>query len=204
MKSALKKKKKNSILSNRKKQKGKIGLLSIIVIFIASLAYILFSNIVLKNNSSNIFRNEPELLAAGKPIPAIAFPIILEAEHMSYQASPDGIQNISDTTASGASGKMLSINSTIVSSVTTETTISKIILTAKGMSCHGWPNAIVRIGETEVFNKKITSSSWNDFSTNFTLQPGSYNLSISYTNDYSSSSGSGCNRDLVIDKITLQ
>lgn len=53
-------------------------------------------------------------------------------------------------------------------------------------------------------DKKVTSSKWNDFAANLALQPGLHSVEVSYTNDFESTAGQACNRNVAVDKVTLQ
>ncbi|MBA3724743.1 MAG: hypothetical protein H0W89_07745 [Candidatus Levybacteria bacterium] len=182
--------------------KGKVGLLFLLIVSVGFLAYFFAAHAFPKSEDA-LLSSETETYAAGKPVINAVF-FSVEAEDMSYLSVPEGIQLINDTEASGGLAKMLLINTTIVTTVRTEASTSKIVLRAKGNNCHGWPNAVVTVGGAKVMDKNITSSLWKDFSANIALQPGSHSIAITYNNDFESNAGQTCNRNLMIDKVSLQ
>lgn len=182
--------------------KGKVGLLFLFVVSIGFLVYFFAAHAFPKNENS-LISSETESYAAGKAINT-AIAATVEAENMSYLNAPDGIQTFTDAEASGGSGKLLSISNTIVSTINTEASTSKLVVRAKGDNCQGWPNIVVKVGGAVVMDKKIASGKWNDFSANIALQPGSHGIELSYTNDYETVSGKGCNRNVMVDRISLQ
>lgn len=192
-------KKKRSEQVSNKYNKGKIGLLFVFGVTVGFFAYFVLSHVLPKDESSS-FQPEAETYASGKPT-TLTNPVILEAESMSYLSAPEGIQVFDDALASGGSGKMLTISTNILSSVTFDNSVSKITVRAKGTNCSGWPNVNLALNGVTVMSKKITSERWSDFSTRVNILPGSYNIQLTYANDYQAR---GCNRDVMVDKITFE
>lgn len=182
--------------------KGKVGLLFLFVVSIGFLVYFFASHAFPKNEDA-LLTSDTSSYAAGKAVNT-ALPFSVEAEDMSYLSTPEGIQLIDDVDASGGSAKKLLINTTIVTTITTEASTSKVVIRAKGDNCRGWPNAFVTVGGAKVMDKNIPSNAWKDFSANIALQPGSHSIAITYSNDFEANSGQACNRNLMIDKVSLQ
>ena len=194
------KKTRNKKTLRSKNNSRKLISLTFFVTAIGVLLYIVITQYITRTTP---ITGDTESYAAGKNTTS-SDPLLIEAEDMSYLSSPDGIQIIDDPTASSGKAKLLSINNAILTSVTTSSTVNTILVSAKGKSCHGGPNMIVNIGGMNVFDKKVSSSSWNDYSARVNVSPGTHTLTITFTNDFSSNSGPGCNRDLLIDKISFQ
>jgi hypothetical protein len=181
------------------KDNGKVGLLFIFGVTVGFFAYFVISHSLPKDQSSS-FQPEPESFAAGKNT-TLSNAITVEAENMSYLSVPDGIQDVSDVDASGGRGKIMALNNNIVTSVNISSPASKLTLRAKGINCQGWPNATVSLNGVNVLDKKISASQWHDFSERVSLQPGTYNVTIMFANDYSNQR---CDRNLTIDKLVFQ
>lgn len=194
---ARKKSHKTKPTSFKVSKKGVIKIVSVLLIA-AVLAWFFVITRLLPDQS-------PEVPSYAAPKSGNSTPqVILEAENFSTYSLSGGLQIYDDSSASGGKGMMFSINTTANGSIAFENNVSKITVTAKSDRCHGGPTLVVKIGDTEVINRKVTASSWGDYSTNLELSPGSHNISITFMNDYSTTSGQGCDRTLFVDKISFQ
>jgi hypothetical protein len=183
--------------SNRLSLRGAVHILSLVIIVSVVLIYWVFTRVLPDLGPE-------ETSFAAPPISSSTTPVVLEAEQMSTFSYSGGLQIFNDTSASGGQGMMFSINTRADGAVSIPETTSKLTITAKSDRCHGGPTMVVLVGDREVINKKVTSASWSDYTARINLPPGSHNVSISLLNDYSTSSGQGCDRALFVDKLTFQ
>jgi len=123
----------------------------------------------------------------------------LEAEAMTIDAG-SSTHVYSDGAASGGQAVSYWSNDTIHGTITTAGTATTVTLTARGDQCSGAPNAIVAIDGNNVINASVSATSWTDYSAAVSIPPGSHSVTISYTNDFRSST---CDRNFRADKVTL-
>ena len=119
----------------------------------------------------------------------------VEAENMKMPT--DGYSIQSDTAASG--GKYVNLHKNRTISTGFSGAVDKLTVRAKGRYYGGaWPRMVVKIDGTTVMSSLANSSTFKDFTVDLStnIADGSYNLSISFTNDYYS-------RDLHADAVTI-
>jgi len=125
----------------------------------------------------------------------------LEAEQMSL---PQGAGLVSDSTASGGNSVMMTTNGTLSGTVNFPSSVNAVTIMAKGVQCQGAPliNATLD-GTTILTNTSISSTGWAAYTANASLNSGSHNFSISFTNAYSKVKGKStnlqCTRKLYLD-----
>lgn len=141
------------------------------------------------------------------PTPTLApTATIVEAESMSLIANSGAIQVFSDPLASSQAGLIFYSNATSSKSFTTSVNSSQVVIRAKGDQCKGAPRMAVSIDNVKLFNKDaaISATSWTDYIYTKALSAGAHTLSVSFTNDYSTTRSGGCDRNLRLDKITFK
>ena len=196
MKPARKKTKSSKSSKIKFSKKGVIKILSVVII---AAIFVWFFVI------THLFSDSTEEASYAAPRNnGVTNQVVLEAEEFSTYSLSGGLQTFDDTSASNGKGMMFSINTTADGIVSLPSPASKLTVVAKSNRCHGGPTMVVRVGDTEVLNKKIPADSWNNFSANINLSAGSQNVSVTFMNDYSTESGQGCDRTLFVDKLIFQ
>jgi hypothetical protein len=127
---------------------------------------------------------------------------VVEAEAMT---PPAGTIVIDDSIASGTKALKFSVDGTATSSFSLPSESSNLSLRAKGVSCNGSPQAVVKVDGGVVQTVTINSSGWADYTVAAKLLAGTHTLTVSFTNDYNQYAGNSgnlkCSRDLYVDKI---
>ena len=181
----------------RRNDRGKIYIGSILLVAVLIVGLYITSHF-LKDSSL-----ETESFAA-RGGTSSASPLIVEGEEISTVPESGGLQVIDDLTASGEKALMFSINTTANTQVTLPAQTSRMTVMAKGDRCKGNPSVQVLVDEKLVLNKNVSSTDWNDYTVNVTLLPGTHNVRISFSNDYTSSSRNACDRNLKVDQLIFQ
>jgi hypothetical protein len=128
----------------------------------------------------------------------------LEAETMTLAA---GAQKTSDGMA-----VVLSKNSTISGQFTISSSAVSLSIKSKGTQCSGAPQMIVKLlGSDGALIKSqsynVDSPSFVDYSMPASVSSGTYNLTVSFANDFDQYKGKSqtlrCSRDLYVDKVII-
>jgi hypothetical protein len=130
----------------------------------------------------------------------------LEAEQM---VLPSGGSVITDSAASAGKAVLLASNGTTTGSVSFPSSVTSLVVNARGAQCQGAPTMNVAIDGTNLINGTAVSSTvWASYSATpaSAITAGTHSLSISFTNDYSYNKNRGnsgkstiCSRDLYLD-----
>jgi hypothetical protein len=156
------------------------------------------------------------LCATPTPIPTVpstplptpsnnASSYILEGEFMSLIANSGAIQVFNDGSASGGRGLLFFSNATSNGSVSTNSNTNQVVVRARGDQCQGAPTINVRVDNILVLSTKVSNTAWTDYPVTRFIPAGSHSISISFDNDYNKTKGGNlCDRNLRVDKVTLQ
>jgi fibronectin type 3 domain-containing protein len=123
---------------------------------------------------------------------------LIEAENFP-PASDFGGRVYTDTSASGGKAVSFWSNDFIT---TTQTTVagSTLIVRAFGDQCSGAPTMVLAMDGATVFTASVTAGSWTNYSAAKNVSAGSHTFTISYTNDFKSTT---CDRNLRVDSLTV-
>jgi Ca-dependent carbohydrate-binding module xylan-binding len=110
-----------------------------------------------------------------------------------------------DASASGGQRLALSTYASASRSVTTASAAARVVVRARGDQCAeasgtSAPTMTLKVDGSTAGSKAVTASSWTDYAFAASVPAGSHTVSVSYDNDYESAA---CNRNLYIDKVTL-
>lgn len=106
---------------------------------------------------------------------------------------------IDDAAASGSQALKFARNDSASTSITTSSVGSGITVRARGDSCKGSAKLQVYVDGVSRISANV-STSWADYTGNFSIPAGAHTVRIAFTNDNSSS---GCSRNLYVDKVTV-
>lgn len=132
---------------------------------------------------------------------AVAAPsnVIVEGEALVVNPARAG-SKVNDNTASGKKALKLSTNATATATVTLPE-FTSVVIRAKGDQYNGAPIMTVSVDGKLVSTTQVSATAWTDYTIAVSGGAGSHVLSIAFTNDVSS--GTGKDRNLQIDKITV-
>jgi hypothetical protein len=196
MKSARKKTKSTKSPGIKLSKKGVIKILSVVVIA-AVLAWFFVI--------THLFSDSTEETSYAAPRNNnVENQVVLEAENMSTVTYSGGVEAYDDPSASGGKAMRLSLTTSTNGGVSLTNGTSKLSVVAMATRCHGGPTMTIFVDGTEVMNKKIAASSWSDYNTSLNLPPGSHDVMVSLKEDYTSTTGQGCDRTLFVDKLIFQ
>jgi endoglucanase len=102
--------------------------------------------------------------------------------------------------ASGGAGLLLRPALTVSKTVTT-VAAAKLVVGARGDQCNGAPRMRVDIDGATVMTQDVKATSWSTYTADTAVLAGSHTLTVSFLNDYHSSS---CDRNLRLDYVRLQ
>jgi fibronectin type 3 domain-containing protein len=122
----------------------------------------------------------------------------IEAENFTIP-STSAAHVYSDTSASGGKAVSFWSNDTISTTVTTVAG-TRIVARAFGDQCSGAPNVVIGMDGSTVLTAAASAGSWTNYTASKTVSAGSHTFSITYNNDFSSST---CDRNLRIDSVTV-
>lgn len=121
----------------------------------------------------------------------------VEAERMTVSTAGAGIV-VTDRTASGKSALALVKNGTASVTVTVPAATG-LVVRAKASLNAGAPSMTLSIDGVPVATIMVKSTKWSDYTFAGAIPAGTHELSITYSNNYDTATGT---RDLFIDKIT--
>ena len=133
------------------------------------------------------------LLALAVAAPASAASTTVQGESMS------GGTIFSDAKASGGKAALLRPTLTISATVNT-IAAAQMVVVARGDQCAGAPTMRVSVDGAEVFTRDVANTSWNNYTVPTAILAGSHTISVSFLNDYQSSS---CDRNLRVDYVRV-
>jgi hypothetical protein len=129
--------------------------------------------------------------AAGTPIAT------LEAEQLLL---PAGGSVITDSAASAGKAIDLSTNGTATGTVSFASAINSVTVMARGKTCQGAPQMVVKLDGTSLITTSVSGSSWTAYTATANYNSGSHSLAVSFANDYTKTKGKkACSRDLYVD-----
>lgn len=122
-----------------------------------------------------------------------------EAETMS---SSTYSKIFSDTKASGGKYTTIFSNGTLKSpSFKTTDTVVRIEITAKGTTCKGSPQMVVKVDDKKIGSTiTVGAREWNKYVVSASVAPGSHTLSIQFPND--AYRPGKCDRNLIVDQAS--
>lgn len=125
--------------------------------------------------------------------------VVIDAESMTV-ARPAYGAVFTDPTASGGTALVLNQNTTASKTVALPA-FTNIVIRAKGDQFQGAPQMNVSVNGKVVAKVAVTATAWADYTIPFKGAPGTYTVSIAYTNDrYSRGKG---DRNLRLDTVTV-
>ncbi len=135
---------------------------------------------------------------------ATGFSLQASVEAESFTSPSSAARILSDSGASaGKSLELFSEGTASSSTITTTDTTVKVQTVAKGTSCNGAPQMIIKVdGVQQGATATVTSSSWATYDTVVNVAAGKHTVSITYPNDYYKSHHR-CDRNLFLDKVSL-
>lgn len=136
--------------------------------------------------------------AAASPIASI------EAESMTL---PQGGSIVTDSTASGGRGALLSTTGSASAPASFASTAVKLVVRAKGSYCSGFPQMSVNVDGVPVLGSAVSASTWTEYPVVTNLAAGTHAVSAEFTNPFTEYSGNSgnvkCQRKLYLDVITF-
>ncbi len=134
------------------------------------------------------------------PTPLVSTTNVLEAENMSF--SSNAVSVLADAGAS--SGKVLEYfsNASATGNIITPNNTTQLVVTTRGESCKG--NAKIEVsvdGVAVMRNKGVSGSTYTNYTFTLNKTAGQHTISATFTNDFASNT---CDRNLLLDKVTLQ
>jgi hypothetical protein len=124
--------------------------------------------------------------------------VTLEAETMTL---PSRANVVSDANASGGKAVELYINGTANGSVSLPSPTTGLSVTARADQCNGAAQMAVKVDAVQVGTTTgVAATTWTAYSFPKSLSAGSHAVSISFTNDYATTT---CDRNLLVDKLTF-
>jgi hypothetical protein len=160
----------------------------------------LTSTTPLTQSPTNFLNPTLALSSTPSPTPLIQTSNVLEAENMSFGTS--AISILSDSSASN--GKVLAYysNASATGNIITPNSTTQLVVTTKGESCKGGAKIEVSLdGVLVLKNKTVNGNAYTNYTATVNKSAGSHAISVNFTNDYT---GSNCDRNLRVDKVTLQ
>ncbi len=134
-------------------------------------------------------------LQAGTASAAVAGAV--QAESLTLPASA-GL-TYADPAAEEGRALLVWSNATAFGSVSTGG--SKLLtVRARGDQCLGAPLMTVKLNGAIAFRSSVSSTSWSTYSANVPVAAGTYGVSVSFTNDYKTST---CDRNLRVDSLSV-
>ncbi|PRC46076.1 hypothetical protein C6A85_91930, partial [Mycobacterium sp. ITM-2017-0098] len=125
--------------------------------------------------------------------------VVINAESMTL-SSPSRGAVFSDPTASGGTALVLNQNTTASKTVALPA-FTNIVIRAKGDQFQGAPQMNVSVNGKVAAKVAVAATAWTDYTVPFKGAPGTYTVSIAYTNDrYSRGKG---DRNLRLDTVTV-
>jgi hypothetical protein len=121
-----------------------------------------------------------------------------EAESMSGVLSTGNARSVTRADASGGREVFMLRNSTITKTMLAPA-LRRITVRARGDQCNGAPVMVVKVDGTQVMSVPVPTTGFADYSADLATAAGSRTIDVSFINDY----GTGCDRNLRVDKITL-
>lgn len=125
--------------------------------------------------------------------------VTIEAESL-VVSSPRATSIVKDNSASGKKALKFSNNASASTTVTLPE-FTSVVIRAKGDQYQGAPVMTVSVDGKLVSTTQVSATSWTDYTIAVAGTAGAHVLSIAFTNDLSS--GTGRDRNLQIDKITV-
>lgn len=154
--------------------------------------------------SSSCDRN---LLVDHVTLQAAATPNSFAAESMSGVGEPS-TKIVDNAQANDGKAVAYLVNDTLSKSVTTSEQIDSVVLRQRGKSCDGYARSTLKIDGTTVGAKDVTNDTSGGPYADYTytlsspLAAGTHTIEVQYANDYYQALG--CDRNLVLDHVTLQ
>jgi hypothetical protein len=121
----------------------------------------------------------------------------LEAEGMALPSSQGTV--FSDGEASAGRGLLIWSYGSASESYTTSG-VRSVSVRARGDQCVGAPQMVVAVDGSTVLSAAVSATSWSTYSADVALPDAAHTVTVSFTNDYL---GSGCDRNLRVDRVTL-
>lgn len=127
---------------------------------------------------------------------------VFETESASGIASPESEVRTDSSYASDGKYVAYLNNDTLSKSVTTTEPTEKILVRGAGRYCKNWAKANIQVDGDSIGTITFDNKGWTDFTFTPTSQiaAGDHTVTVSFVNDYATSK---CNRDLLVDKVTL-
>jgi hypothetical protein len=125
----------------------------------------------------------------------------LEAELMTGSGTV-----IADSSAQAGKALKLLDSQPATGTITTSAPGVSLILRAKATQCKGAPQVSISIDNSVALTASISSSSWSNYTSAFTLPGGSHTVKAIFTNPYTFDKGNGpnrCVRELYLDAMTV-
>lgn len=122
----------------------------------------------------------------------------VEAERMALPATNG--TTFADTAASGGAGLLIWNNGGATTTLAAPAG-RRLVVRARGNSCLTAPRMTVAVDGQVTLDTPVRATAWADYPVPGTWPGGSHGVRVSFTNDYR---GSGCDRNLRLDVVTLQ
>ncbi len=122
---------------------------------------------------------------------------LLSASSLSF--NPDNAYVVNNSSVVGGNYLVIKDSATATGSVNLASAGSSIKVLAKGTSCKGRAQMIVKVDDKTLITSKMTRH-WTQYSADVALAKGKHSVSITYPNNYYSHR---CNRDLYVNTITF-
>jgi hypothetical protein len=135
-------------------------------------------------------------LAMANPVSATTFATI-EAESM----SPRTVSTTVYLDAAASSGQAMFFSRNDIVSSSFESARRRLVVRARGQRCSGAPKMIVRVDGVQVLSVFVDKTYWTNYAANIKPETGQHTITISFANDRRK--GPSCNRNLMVDKVSL-
>jgi hypothetical protein len=135
------------------------------------------------------------------PQAASAANTTIEAETMPFNGTISHV--VQDSAASGGQALKMSTNGYATGTVTTSDASTYLFVRVRGEQCNGAPTVNVKVDGTSVYTGNASSTSWTYLGTALSVAAGSHTVEAGFTNDYSQTLPTSCDRNLYVDKLVV-
>ena len=107
---------------------------------------------------------------------------------------------LSESSAHGGRALRIWSNGSGSRSVSQTEASARLVVRARGEQCNGAPQMAVDVDGRRVLLSTVSATSYADYSANVSVGSGSHTVRVAFLNDYRS----GCDRNLIVDTVSLQ
>jgi hypothetical protein len=131
------------------------------------------------------------------PTPAPLASILFEGESM--KGSIDNY-NIADKTASAGKYRANYHSGSAAATITSKGKLTGITVRAKGTSCNGAPQMVVKVDGQTVLQASVANTTWGNSQATVSGAAGNHTVAVSFPNDRATKT---CDRNLFVDSLTF-